>query len=133
MTAEEIGNIIFNETRSLSGKGISEARAAIAHAVRNGEEKYGANRPTTVPSDIDNVPSAEAGTYRASEDAAGSADSERAQGDDPTQGATHFNMTEGISTKPFYGAHRRSYGPFHNSYPNTQVPVRDNVYINFFE
>ena len=133
MTTKEVGNIVFNETRSLSGKDIDDARAAIAHAIRNGEEKGGDKRPKTAPPDIGSIPSAEAGTYRDSQIAAARADHERAQGTDPSHGATHFNMTVGPSSKPFYGGHLRSYGPFHNSNPNRQVPTSDGVYINFFE
>jgi hypothetical protein len=37
LTTQEVGNIVFNETRSLSGPGIEAARLAMAHAIRNGE------------------------------------------------------------------------------------------------
>jgi hypothetical protein len=37
MTTRQVGNIIFNETRSLSGPDIDDARNAIAHVIRNGK------------------------------------------------------------------------------------------------
>ena len=134
MSADEVGNIVFNETRSLSGKGIDEARAAIAHTVRNGEQKKGERRPKTAPSEVGRIPSTEAGTYRDSQNAATQADSERAQGKDPTKGATHFNITHGRASKPFEGhKHVQSYGPFHNSYTGGDVPRKKNIYINLYE
>jgi hypothetical protein len=136
LTAEQVGNIVFNETRSLSGAGIDEARNALAHAIRNGEDAPGPTGipPRTAPSKVKTVPPSEAATYQSIQDTAAQADTDRANGVDPTQGATHFNMTVGVpQTSPFYGAHIRSYGPFNNSAPNPQVPGKTGVYINLFE
>lgn len=133
LTARQVGNIIFNETRSLSGANIDAARNAIAHTIRNGEAEHGAKRPRTAPPKIGAMPLAEAKTYRDCQAAAVKADSERHRGADPTDGTTHFNMTYGISTKPFGGQYKFSYGPFDNSYPYGQVQATKNVYINFFK
>jgi len=63
MTTRQVGNIVFNETRSLSGPDIDNARVAIAHIVRNGEDQSGADRPRTAPSDVGDVPQAEMNIY----------------------------------------------------------------------
>jgi len=136
LTAEQIGNIVFNETRSLSGAGIEEARNALAHAIRNGEDSPGPTGipPRTAPPKVGAIPPSEATTYQNIQDTVAQADMDRANGVDPSQGATHFNMTVGApQTSPFYGAHIRSYGPFNNSAPNPQVPSKTGVYINLFE
>jgi hypothetical protein len=128
-----VGNIVFNETRSLSGPGIDEARVAIAHAVRNGEDAQGDKRPRTAPPDVGPIPSTESPTYAASQQAAIQADGDRKEGIDPSKGATHFQLTIGPSTDPFYGAHIRSYGPFNNAYPHGSLNSRTNIYINTYE
>jgi hypothetical protein len=128
-----VGNIVFNETRSLSGPGIDEARVAIAHAVRNGEDAQGDKRPRTAPPDVGPIPSTESPTYAASQQAAIQADGDRKEGIDPSKGATHFQLTIGPSTDPFYGAHIRSYRPFNNAYPHGSLNSRTNIYINTYE
>jgi hypothetical protein len=47
LTDEEIATIVFNETASLSGPGIDDARVALANAVINGDERFGEDRPQT--------------------------------------------------------------------------------------
>lgn len=80
MTTRQVGNIIFNETRSLSGPDIDDARNAIAHVIRNGEAARGENRPITASSDVDNVPSGEENTYQASQNTASQAEASVVKG-----------------------------------------------------
>jgi hypothetical protein len=60
LTDAEIANIIFNETRSLSGRNIDRARANIAHAIINGDNHP--PRPPSAPTTAD-VPPAEQGIF----------------------------------------------------------------------
>src|SRR6266851_4127500 len=62
LTPEEITNIIFNETRSLSGANIAEARQNLTHTIMNGDERLGNRRPTTAPTTAD-VPPGEQPVY----------------------------------------------------------------------
>jgi RHS repeat-associated protein len=41
---EDVRNIVFNETRSLSGPGIDEGRAMMAHSIINADETWGYQR-----------------------------------------------------------------------------------------
>lgn len=44
LSDEQVGNIVFNETRSLSGPGIDAARADMASSIMNADETWGAAR-----------------------------------------------------------------------------------------
>lgn len=59
LTQQQLANIIFNETQSLSGTGIEQARINIAMTILNAE-KAGQRRPMTAP-DAATVPPAVAG------------------------------------------------------------------------
>lgn len=128
----EVAAIVFNETRSLSGPGIDEARKRIAHAVINGDETSGERRPVSSPTKA-TVPPAEAGAYQAAVGAVAAARAERANGVDPTNGALHFNFRAGASQAPFMGnAIRTQSGPFTNSYPTKDLPA-SGVYSNTYD
>jgi hypothetical protein len=132
LTTEEVGNIVYNETRSLSGPGIEQARLAMANAIRNGEN-LPTGRPQMATQIVGNVSPAEAATYQASQDAATQADAERASGIDKANGSAHFNMRNGPSTAPFDGDPIRAhFGPFQNTYPTEKLPDKTNVYINIY-
>ena len=134
---KEVGNIIFNETRSLSGEGIQEARLNIAHAIFNADTKYGKNRSRyakTAPSTVGEIPKSEQAAYEASQLAAKSAYLQRTSNCDvdPTQGATNFNFRNSSSRKPFFGLKiRTQVGPLNNSYPTTHLNA-SGVYANTY-
>jgi len=52
LTNDEIATIVFNETASLSGPDIEEARKAIANALINGDEVAGRRRPATAEAEV---------------------------------------------------------------------------------
>ncbi len=134
LTTEEIGNIVFNETRSLSGEGIEEARVNVAHAIINADQKWGENRSTYAgsASTTANVPEAEQEVYQASQAAAANAVNQQQQGNDPTNGATNFNFRQNDSTSDFYGYPIQTQnGPFDNSYPTPELPA-SSIYANTY-
>lgn len=132
LSDDEIANIIFNETRSLSGQAIEDSRVNIAHAIINGDEALGAKRPKTAPSSAV-VPSTESAAYESAKAAVATARAQRARGSDPTGGARHFNFRPGSSRAPFFGNPIRTQtGPFKNSYPTNELP-EDNVYANTYD
>jgi RHS repeat-associated protein len=131
LTPAQVVNIIFNETRSLSGPDIFDARKNIAHAIRNGDELFGQSRPLTAP-DAATVLPGEQEIYDQCIAAVISADFERELGWDPTDGAYHFNFRSNDSTSPFFGQSLRTQdGPFDNSYP-TQVLPATGIYANTY-
>ena len=132
LTDAEIANIVFNETRALSGAGIENARLNVAHAVMNGDELHGAKRPKSAPSRAQ-VPEVERGGYQASTAAVAAARAQRGRGVDPTSGGMHFNFRGNPSRKPFMGYPIRTQtGPFQNSNPNEAVPA-SGAYANTYQ
>jgi hypothetical protein len=135
MTRDELANIIFNETRSLSGPGLDNARYAIAHAIRNGEQQFGSGRPFTAPTTVGSISNAERAAYYASYLAAQEADADRWDNTDPVNGATHFNLRPNNSGGPFQGNASyplvRNFGPFNNSLPTRQLPATG-VYVDIY-
>ena len=114
---------------------INDARANIAYMIRNGEDWGDANgidRPITAADSIGNtIPKAEMRTYLDSQDAATKADATIAQGGkDPTNGAIYMSIVSDNSTILNGKTLTVSTGPFHNSFPNKDVPAKT-VYINF--
>jgi hypothetical protein len=134
LTDDQIANIIFNETRSLSGEGIQAARERIAHAVINGDEAAGSARPGSAPTAA-SVPQVEAGAYKSAQDAVAAARTQRANGVDPTDGATHFNFRKNDWRGNFlrdYSIHTQS-GPFSNSNPQPGGLPASGVYSNTYD
>lgn len=132
LSDEEIAGIIFNETRSLSGADLQQARTNLAHAVMNGDEALGQRRPKTAPSKV-TVPEAEREAFEASKAAVVEARRQRAAGVDPTNGGIHFNLRGQPSTNPFMGYPLQTQtGPFKNSYPSKDLPG-DGVYANTYQ
>jgi DNA-binding protein HU-beta len=118
----EIQNIIFNETRSLSGPQIATARTNIAHAVINGEEHP--PRPPSAPTTVGPIPPAEQAVYHACLTAVTDARAARQNGQDPTNAGKHFNFRKNNSTAPFQGhALRTQVGPLNNSFPTSDLPA----------
>lgn len=130
---EEIANIIFNETRALSGPGIDEARRNIAHAVINGAEA-GGKRPKSAPTRAE-IPEVEREIYHSAVNAVAGARYERSKGLDPTDGGVHFDFRPNGSTGPWWRDHPllTQKGPFKNSYPHGDLPNRDGVYANTYQ
>ena len=134
-TVEEVGNIIFNETRSLSGDNIQQARENLAHSIYNAEDRWGENRSTyarSAPETVGNIPQSEIETYNACQQAAQNACDEKLEGCDPTEGATNFNFRNSNSTNPFWGLEQKTQvGPLNNSYPTNTLNATG-VYANTY-
>jgi RHS repeat-associated protein len=116
VTEEQIGNIIFNETRSFSGENLASVRYNIAQAIINGDREYGDKRPQTAPTTA-TVPDLERTVYGLCREAAKDAKADNSKGIDPTDGATHFNFRNNSSQKPFYNYPiSTQVGPLNNSF-----------------
>jgi hypothetical protein len=122
MTPQALANIVFNETRSLSGKDIYQARVNIALSILNAE-KAKLHRPLTAPVTA-SIPHVEEAIYVDCLRAANEALADTKKGTDPTNGATHFNFRFGASRNPFFGfAVHTQIGPLQNSYPTPALPA----------
>jgi hypothetical protein len=131
LTDTEIANIVFNETRSLSGPGISDARVNVAHAILNAEvSPAGLARMASTHA---TVPAVESAAYDDCTRAVKMARTNRAKNVDPTAGATHFNFRSNASRGAFYGkAIKTSVGPLSNSFPTDDLP-QAGIYANTYE
>jgi hypothetical protein len=127
----EIQNIVFNETRSLSGAGIAAARTNIAHAVINGDEHP--PRPASAPATVGPIPAPEQATYANCLGAVTAARAARRAGNDPTTGGKHFNFRANNNTGPFQGhALRTQVGPLDNSFPTADLPAHG-IFANTYD
>lgn len=130
LTDKEIANIIFNETRSLTGDDIATARKNIAHSVINAQAASG-KRPKTGPT-VAHVPDQESAVYAACTQAVTDARAERAKSIDPTKGATNFNFRKNDLRGDFFGLPiKTQVGPFANSYPTADLPTTG-IYANTY-
>lgn len=130
LTDEQIANIIFNETRSLSGEKIAEARKNIAHTILNALASSD-RRPKTAPAEA-HVPKQESDTYTHCIAAVAAARKEDANKIDPTHGATNFNFRKNDWRGDFYGLKiKTQLGPLKNSYPTDNLPA-SNIYANTY-
>jgi hypothetical protein len=130
LTDQQMANIVFNETRSLSGDAISDARKNIAHTLINAQLKPG-RRPETGPT-VAHIPKQESDAYQACVAAVAAAREERKNQIDPTKGATNFNFRKNNSVGDFFGFHvRTQIGPLDNSYPTKALPAA-NIYANTY-
>ena len=136
LTDSQIANIVFNETRSISGPGVDNARKNVAHAVMNGDEaedKGKGKRPKTASDQVKKLPPVEKPTHDACKKAVDDARKERKKGIDPTKGGKHFNLRPNDSTKPFQGHPIKTHdGPLNNSFPTPELP-KTGIYINTYE
>ena len=129
MTNEEIAAVIFNETRSLSGEGIFDARVNIAHAIVNGEAtgKRDKAAPTTAK-----VPEVEKTVYDNCASAVVTMRLNVGNKHDPTDGATNFNFRKNDWMGDFYGKKIKTHlGPFKNSYASKDLPATG-IYANTY-
>jgi RHS repeat-associated protein len=136
LSEQEIGNIVFNETRSLNGTGVQAARENIAHAIINADEKWGSNRSTyagTAPATVtENAKNTDAEQYKSSQKAASDAVSTHLE-NDPTNGAVFFNFRSNDSRSNFQGAEiQTQVGPLNNSYPTADLPGTG-IYANTYK
>lgn len=130
LTDKEIANIIFNETRSLSGAKVVDARKNIAHSIWNAQANSG-GRPKTGPTSA-KVPKQEGDAYDQCTNAVVAARLDRAKGVDPTSGATNFNFRKNDWRGDFYGLPIKTQtGPLNNSYPTADLPAA-NIYANTY-
>jgi hypothetical protein len=130
LTDTEIAAIIFNETRSLSGASISEARINIAHVVVNGEKL--SSRPITGPTTA-KVPDVEKPIYESCVSAVSAMRLNVSAGTDPTNGATHFNFRKNDWRGDFFGKKiQTQIGPLNNSYPTDALPA-SGIYANTYK
>jgi hypothetical protein len=128
LTQLQVANIIFNETRSLSGISIQEARKNVAHAIINADNTLGNKRPITAPTTV-TVPLAEKSVYLQCQEAATQAMNDTK---DPTDGAIYFNFRKNNGRGDFYGAKiKTQVGPLNNSYPTVELPAKD-IYANTY-
>jgi hypothetical protein len=129
MTNDEIAAVIFNETRSLSGENIFQARVNIAHAILNGESsgKRDKAAPTTAK-----VPEVEKVVYDNCLSAVSTMRVNAENKIDPTDGATNFNFRKNTWEGDFYGKKIKTHlGPFNNSYPSKDLPATG-IYANTY-
>jgi RHS repeat-associated protein len=131
LTDAQVANVVFNETRSLNGNAVNQARVNIAHVVINGDRRLGNKRPVTA-STTARVPKTERATYDSAVQAVATARAEQAAGHDPTGGAINFNLRGNASTGPFYGIPMSTQtGPLNNSFPTRELPG-SGVYVNTY-
>jgi RHS repeat-associated protein len=145
LTDTEIGNIVFNETRSLSGAGIDDARRAIANIVINGDESAGANRPVTASTRLPRrVSEAEQSTLESIREIVTTVRTERAAGSDSSNGAMYFGFRdvgrfrsgyEGLATVRRFRTQspirNGVVGPFENSYPTPSLGPSGIYFVPF--
>jgi RHS repeat-associated protein len=138
LTIEEIGNIIFNETRSLSGKRVQEARENVAHVVINGAIKFGSKRDslagTASTSVTDIAKKQDSRQYLDSQKAARKAILAHLTSGDPTNGSVFLYIATNNSRVDFQsGKIQTQVGPLNNSFPYGDVPARSGIYINTYK
>jgi hypothetical protein len=127
-------NIVFNETRSLSGENIDQVRYYLALAILNAQSEsiYLRRRFPLMAKNTANVPKVEQATWDATLSAVARAKADYRYGSDPTDGATHFNLRANDSQDDFLGFHLRTQvGPLDNSFPTKELPA-SGVYVNTY-
>lgn len=143
LTVQQVGNVVFNETQSVSTQAssnepIDAARVKVASVVINGDQQLGESRPatgsTSAPSQAQLENSQVSGAYASSQAAAREAYVNSRLGlPDATGGALNFNLRPNASTGPFFGIPLATQsGPYANSYPSRDLPAGRPVYINTY-
>jgi len=131
MRVSDVGNIVFNETRALSGDNLDTARNWIARAIINGNERLGINRPLTAPAMVRNVQPAERAALNSCQQAAQNAFD---WGDFTGVGAEHFNNRPRLNWNAFQ---RHStvavFGPFDTGFPTPSCQAGGaGCYVNIY-
>jgi RHS repeat-associated protein len=143
LTPEQIGNIVFRETRSLSGNEINDARYDLAQTIINADKRWGDDRSKyakTASTDTPKVYPGEEQTYIDAQAAAKKAACDNQKGIDSTEGSTNFDLSDnplGIGALEIMTGYIPfdKYGPFNNAYPNSKYPkaqLGKSVYINVY-
>ncbi len=130
LTDSQIAAIVFNETRSLSGTAIAEARLNISHSIINALGSK--HRFPMMASSTASPQPGEVATFAACVGAVASARANIAAGRDPTSGAEHFNFRKNALAGAFQGhILKTSSGPLDNSYPTAALPATG-IYANTY-
>ena len=131
LSDQQISNIVFNETRSLSGPTITDARVNIAHAIIN--TAASSHRFPVMASAVAHPGPAEKSILAECVTAVRTARRELLAGKDPTLGARHFNFRKNAFSGAFQGhALKTSVGPLDNAYPTAASPS-SGIYANTYE
>jgi hypothetical protein len=127
---DQISNIVFNETRSLSGPGIQDARRKMALTIMNAvkrwpdETRYRLARtaPNVLPPSLDSKEQAFLGDVR---DAVRRAAIIHGSGGDEVDGAVHYTLPKASDPRPtFFGLPLHSrLGPFSDSFRGTPKAI----------
>ena len=146
---QQLQNIIYNETASLSGLGIDQADVTIAYILQNRSNAgiNGGVAPDTLSLEaqqaIRNGDAAAVEAYKRA--AAAAARAIKCPHNDPTHGAKGYNLRKNSSTAPRFGNPAdpviMHFGPFNNSYPtvgNPNVPTLEQlpatgVYVDIYK
>jgi RHS repeat-associated protein len=127
LTPNQIANIIFNETQSLSGPNINLVYANITDVILNDEPNLPKMAPNTA-----NVPSSEQQLYQQILNIVQATITQYNNGTDPTNGATNFNFRTNDYAGPFYDLPLQTQvGPLNNSYPTSRLPATG-IYANTY-
>jgi hypothetical protein len=98
LTVHDVGLIVFNETQSFTNSDkandtIGAAREKLAHAIMNGDERYGRDRPSTAgPIEPPAKALKDPRTKAAYESSLAAAREAYLNSSDPTGGATHMKF-----------------------------------------
>lgn len=102
LSAKDVAGFIYNETQSLSGSQIRQARINVAHVIRNGDgaESSGTikKRPKTA---APKVCSPDPDILQKCQEAVNVCDQDINKGTDSTKGSIHFNLRPNSSQSPF--------------------------------
>ena len=143
LTVHDVGLIVFNETRSFTDRDNANdslilARKKISHAIMNGDEQLGRERPVTAPTVEPSQRALKDPKVRAAYDPSVKAAREAyLDATDPTHGATHFKFLRNADrSDQKFGSPTRlplqtQSGPFNNSYLKHDVHSHE-VYINTY-
>ncbi|MGA9854688.1 MAG: RHS repeat-associated core domain-containing protein [Gammaproteobacteria bacterium] len=138
----QIGNIIFNETRSEHGALIDVAREVATDVVINGDEELGVSRPQTAKDTLN-----EKGLSKKENNTLGNirklvttVRTQRAQGVDLANGAIHFNLrdparleqySKTLNSWKFGLPPMTKLGPFTNSFPTKDLGPTNNWFETY--
>ncbi len=133
----DITNIVFNETRSLSGQAIYNARFYMAISIMNADAKWAAERSryaSTASSDMPiGLTTEEENVWDQVLQTVVDARARLASGQDPTNGALYFYEHTSPTTADWNGAGIQTQsGPLANSFPFGDVPARNGVYVDTY-
>ncbi len=135
MSAEELGNTVFNETKGLSGNDIPFARLQLVQSIMNAEDRWGAKRDERARTAKPTLPAnMGAREQQILQDVYGTVQQAmvmRSLGLDTTNGATNFNMrtTDDMSAPRNRSSYKieRRWGPFQsNGTPYRYVDIYQN-------